>query len=359
MKILHIIDSLGLGGAQTVVKGIFEEQNNNNNIFLFALRERDIKTEINHKNVFVYPSAKKYSFKPIRELKNFIEKNNIDLLHCHLFKSQLFGLILKRKYFPNIKLIFHEHGKIMRNEGNFYEKHIYFLLMNRSQKNVNIFIAVSKATKKKLMEKAKINSKKIIVLYNFVDTKKFNIKNIKWNIKKEREKLGINKDDFVIGFVGRLSKVKGCDILIKALPNINFKYKVLIAGDGEERKKLESLAEKLKVRDKIIFLGYINNPLWVYSMIDVLIMPSRSESFGLSLIEAQAIKSSVVVSKIEVFDEIINNKKYLFIPNNYRDLADKILTITKQKKQNPIINIDNFSLNKYIKKLNDLYKNGI
>jgi len=112
MKILHIIDSLGLGGAQTVVRGIFESQKDNRDIFLFALRRRDITMEIDHINVKIFNSNKKYSFKPLIKLKELIRKEGIEVLHCHLFKSQLFGVIIKIFYFPKIKIIFQEHGKI-------------------------------------------------------------------------------------------------------------------------------------------------------------------------------------------------------------------------------------------------------
>ncbi|OGJ19906.1 hypothetical protein A3K73_08110 [Candidatus Pacearchaeota archaeon RBG_13_36_9] len=327
MKVLHLIDSLNPGGAQTVVKGIFEKQKNNKDIFLFALRKRDIKTEIDHPNVFIFNSSRKYSLKPLKDLKQLIEKEKIDILHCHLFRSQFTGYLLKKRYFPNIKLIFHEHGEIFQNHL------IYNIFMNKSPKRVNLFIAVSKATKNELIKKAKINPQKIVVLYNFVDTDKFNRKNITWNTQKEKEKLGIQKDEYVIGFVGRLAYVKGCDILIKALPHLDFKYKVLIAGDGPERKKLERLADKLGVRDKVIFLGYVDNPLWVYSLMDVLVVPSRSESFGISIIEAQSFDIPVVSSDVKGLNEIIIDKENgtLFEGKDSKDLAKKIETIYSNK----------------------------
>src|SRR3989338_4867280 len=162
MKILHIIDSLGLGGAQTVVKGIFEKQPKNKDIFLYALRKREITTKIKNKNVKIFNSTSKYSLEPIKELRKLIEKEKIDILHCHLFRAQVLGWILKRFYFPKIKLIMHEHGQIFQNDIH------YNFLMSKMQKEVNLFIAVSKATKQKLIEKAKIDPKKITVLYNFV-----------------------------------------------------------------------------------------------------------------------------------------------------------------------------------------------
>ncbi|MBS8122403.1 hypothetical protein [Candidatus Vampirococcus lugosii] len=64
-KTLHLIDSMGLGGAQTVVKGIFEKQKDNSNIFLYALRKRDINIKINHQNIFINNSKNKFSYNDI------------------------------------------------------------------------------------------------------------------------------------------------------------------------------------------------------------------------------------------------------------------------------------------------------
>jgi len=357
MKILHIIDSFGLGGAQTVVKGIFESQKSNKNIFLFALRKKEISTKINHKNTIIHKSNKKYSFSPLKQLKYIIEKEKIEVLHCHLFKSQFFGWILKKYYFPNIKLIIHEHGKIFKNY--FY----YNKFMNIAQKQTNLFLAVSRATKQKLIEKATINSKKIKVLYNFVDLGRFNRKNIKVDIQKEREKLWIKKDEFVVGFAGRLSKVKGCGYLIGALPYLNFDYKVLITGEGPEKRKLEKLAKRLKVQDKIIFLGYIEKIEKIYPLFDVLVMPSLSEASPMAFYEAQAYGIPVIGSNISAINEFIipNKNGNLFKVKNRKDLAKEMNKIfedkknLKQMRKYSIENIKNYSLREYVINLNKLY----
>ncbi len=80
MRILHLIDSLGLGGAQTLVKGIFEVQKNNADIFLYALRKREINVKVDHLNVRCYKSESKYSFGPLRELKGIIEKEKVEVI---------------------------------------------------------------------------------------------------------------------------------------------------------------------------------------------------------------------------------------------------------------------------------------
>jgi glycosyltransferase involved in cell wall biosynthesis len=358
MRVLHIIDSLGLGGAQTVVKGIFEAQPNNDNIFLFALRKREINIKINHPNVAIFDSKLKYSFKPLNELRLLIKKEKIDVLHCHLFRSQVFGYILKRRYFPNIKLIFHEHGEIFQNHK------LYNLFMKQSIGLVNLIVAVSESTKKELVMKASIPKHKIRVLYNFVDLDKFNKKNITWNIQKERQKLGIKKSEFVVGFVGRLSKEKGCEYLINAAAYLNFNSKFILAGEGYEKDRLIRLSRELSVEDKIIFLGYRQDVKFIYSLIDVLVVPSISESFGISIIEAQAMGVPIIASNLPALKELVINKQtgLLFDTTNVLDLSNKIKNMNDLKSMRKKFSINgmkmvkNYSSDNYLHKLKELYE---
>ncbi|MFA6572160.1 MAG: glycosyltransferase family 4 protein [Bacteroidota bacterium] len=358
-KTLHIIDSLGLGGAQTVVKGILEYQPENKSIFLFALRKRDITTEIKQSNVRIFNSTRKYSLSPLFELRNLIRKEKIDILHCHLFRSQVFGWLLKVIWFRNIRLIFHEHGEI------FQCHFLYDFFMRLSKRQVNRIIAVSNTTQSELIKKAGIQERKIVVLPNFVDLNKFNRNNINWNLEEEKEKLGIKKDEFVIGFVGRLEKVKGCEYLIKSLPYLNFPYKVLVAGDGSEREDLEILAKTLGIDDKVIFLGYRDNVVLIYPLLDILVVPSLSESLGLSVIEAQAMSVPVIASNIGGLGELVINKKngILFESKNYVNLAEKIVLLKKDivlkevMIKNAYNDIRKYCLENYMKSLIKNYGN--
>jgi L-malate glycosyltransferase len=361
MKILHIIDHLGLGGAQAVVGNILESQKGKNkDIFLFVLRKKKANININNKNVYVFNSNKKYSLKPINELKSLIKKEKIDILHCHLFRSQFFGYILKKIYFPNIKLIFHEHGEIFR------KKWYSVTFLRLAKKDVNLFIAVSKVTKEKLIKYAGINSNKIRVLYNFINLDKFNPKALgKYNRNKEKGKLGIKRKDFVIGFVGHLNKIKGCEYLIKSIFYIQIpNFKVVIAGDGQERKNLENLCREFNIQDKIIFLGYIENTLSIYSIIDVLVVPSIFESFGIVVLEAQASGIPVVAAKTTGLTEIITDKEsgLLFKLKNCKDLAKKIGIVFKDDElrgrliDNSLESVGKYNLDIYLRKLDSLYK---
>lgn len=348
IKVLHIIDHLGLGGAQTVVRGIFESQKNNKDIFIFSLRKKEIETKIGHKNVIIRDSYNKHSLKPIKELRNLIEKENIGIIHCHLFRSQFIGWLLKMRYFPKIKLIFHEHGEIFENNL------VYNNFLRLCQKNIHLIIAVSKATNEELMRRSKIKSTKIKVLQNFIDLKKF---------KPRRKKA--NNSLFKIGFVGRLNRIKGCGYLIKSLPYLRFRnYEVLVAGDGPEKERLEKLCKKLKVLEKVKFLGYVKDTAKIYSKLDVCIIPSLKESFGISALEAQASGVPIICSDIGGLKELVKDKKtgLLFKTKDYKQLAEEISNILFNKDlrlklvDNAHVQIEKYAINEYLKKLNYLIK---
>ncbi len=359
MRILHIIDSLGLGGAQVVVKGIFEKQKNNNNIFLCALRAKKKQLNIVHDNSKVLSSTLKFSLKGLVELRKMVKKEKIEVLHCHLFKSQIFGFILKCIFFPKIKLIMHEHGRILN--GKFYYK--FFILI--SKRNTNLFIAVSKAIGQKLVERAKVPTKKIKLLYNFVDLDLYKKENIKWDVVKEKVKMGLKKDDFIIGFAGRLIEMKGWRTFIEAIdilhPRCDCRF--IIAGDGEEKKQLIEMINRKGLQNIVLYLGHISDMVWFYSLLDTFVVASRWEAMGLTNIEAQTMGVPVIVSNVPALNEIIkdNENGLLFTLDNKKDLADKIEKIYSDKKlrnkliKNGLESVKNYDLEEYNEKLEQIY----
>lgn len=349
MRILHIIDSLNLGGAQTVIKGIFEYQVKNDNIFLFVLRKREVNVSVNHPNIIIFDSVKRYSLKSLFELRDLIREEKINILHCHLFKSQFFGYLLKLVWFRNIKLVFHEHGEILQG----HLLYNFFIMMSKNL--VDNIIAVSEVTADKLSKKVGISRNKIEILYNFINYNKL-VKN--YSQKKN--------NIFTIGFIGRLSPEKGCEYLIRSLPYLDFNYRCLIAGDGKEKNRLKYLVNKLGIIQNVEFLGFQKNTDF-YSMIDVLVIPSIHESFGIVAIEAQALGIPIIASNIDSLNEIIKDGDdgLLFKTKNGLDLAEKIRIIygddnLKNRLVNKSLeNIRRYDIDSFIKQLELFYKNII
>lgn len=361
-NVLHIIDHLAGGGAQSIVRNLIVQDVNN--FYFYVLRKSRNQEDLKLDRVVMRASYSKFGIRPLIEIIKLIRKNKIDILHLHLKRSIYLGIVISL-FVRNIKIIVHEHGNVFYNAKTGRKDFSYNTFLRFFQNKVDLFIAVSEITKKKLMENAGIPEKKIKVLYNFVELEKFNPEVLKkYDRNRQRKKLGIRGGDFVIGFAGRLSNVKGCEHLIKSIPYINIPdFKVLIAGDGVDRKNLEKLAEKLNVTEKIIFLGYVKEILNFYGIIDVLIVPSKSESFGISVIEAQACGVPVIASNVGAINELIKNEEngLLFEFANEKDLAEKIELIEKDKDlrerliKNGLCSVKEYSLENCLEVLDLVY----
>lgn len=355
MRILHLIDTLSFGGAQVILKHLFEQEKNVENLYLFALRKTEKTLEIKHQHVFISQNKNKYGFSPIRELKKFIAENKIECLHCHLPKSQMFGFYLKKRWFKDIKLIFHEHGDIFLNTRWLN------LFFKQSQNLVDKFIAVSGSAQKLLVEYAQINPQKVKVLYNFVNPKDILISDeIGMQIKKQYK---IPENTFVIGFAGRFAEVKGIIYLIEALKYLDFEFVAFIAGDGELRPEVEGLIKKFQLEDKVMLAGFVTNLNEIYNIFDCYVMPSHSEASPMVYYEAQNYGIPIIGSNVAAINEFVIDGKngLLFDVKNSEQLAEKITKLYKNKelqqifKKNAIEMVKKYSFSNFVEKLGNLY----
>jgi glycosyltransferase involved in cell wall biosynthesis len=134
-------------------------------------------------------------------------------------------------------------------------------------------------------------------------------------VEELRNKLGISDNDFVIGFCGRLIKDKGIQELVEAFDIIRSHYpekefRLLLVGMFEERDALpEHIIEKIYEDHGVVYTGFINDSIeYYYSLMNVYVLASYREGFGLSVIEASAMKIPVLTSKATgCIDSIIEN----------------------------------------------------
>ncbi|HIA12465.1 MAG TPA: glycosyltransferase family 1 protein, partial [Flavobacteriales bacterium] len=299
MKVLHIIDTFWLGGAQTLLKSYFEAERENFDIHLFSLRRTVPSISVEHKNVSCYRSHSRYSPGPLRALTNIIKKRDIDVLHCHLPRSQVFGYLVKRLFQPNIILVFHEHGDI-------FEKGVLLpALLRFFQHHVDQFVACSKAVKKELIVRAGIPARKIEVVYNFVDTEKFARVELSNYNHLEKNTWGIKPDDFVVGFAGRLVERKGWREFVKIAKRFKSegiagqpgrRIKFLMAGIGPDAENMKKLINNYSLNDSVTYVGYITNMKSFYALLNCLVIPSYWEGHPITQLESLALGIPLVCS---------------------------------------------------------------
>ncbi|WP_290464030.1 glycosyltransferase, partial [Faecalibaculum rodentium] len=157
-----------------------------------------------------------------------------------------------------------------------------------------------------------------------------------------RRKLGFEKEQIIIGMVGRLSYQKGPDVFINScklvaneIPNCRF----LIVGDGEDRQSIIQLAKKNGIADQLIITGWVENPLDYISTFDIACLFSRWEGFGLVLPEYMAMQKPIVATNVDAIPEIVQNKKNgLLVPvDNPIASAEAIIKLLKNERWRSVI----------------------
>lgn len=359
MKILYTMFSFRTGGIEKLLIDIVNniELKSEDKIYICIINDiydEELVKMINSKVEikFLKRKRKSRSFKDIISYTKFVLENNIDIIHCENIQSVKLSMLSKILK-PSIKII--------------HTVHSTQLYINYSKINVlidKIFVykltAISQAVKNEIISK-KVN-KKIVLLYNAVNTSKF--KNV---VRKE------HKNNIVIGNVARiLPHQKGQDVLIKAIKIVKNKYpnvKCYFAGECEQGhtkylEDLKELVEQEELNENVEFLGKVIDIPKFFSNIDLFVLPSRIEGFGIALIEAMAAKIPVIASDVGGPKEIIGNNEYgiLFKSEDYVDLAEKICyaiqNLDKIDTEKNSEYVDRkFNIKTMTNKLYEIYKN--
>lgn len=132
----------------------------------------------------------------------------------------------------------------------------------------------------------------------------------------------------VCGIVGVLTNIKGIDQVLRSLTNLE-DYALIIIGSGREQVTLQNLARKLKIEYRCHFGGFRKDARIYLRHFDYFIMPSRSEGFGLALMEAVLLKVPVICSDIAVFSELFNNDEVTFFKLEDTDSLSEAMKISE------------------------------
>jgi glycosyltransferase involved in cell wall biosynthesis len=221
----------------------------------------------------------------------FIRREKIQIIHANTRVTQYLGYLLYKFYAIPYVCTFHGFHK-----PKFLRK-LYKFSGVRT-------IAVSEAVKKHLVQDFAVGKEKIRVVYNGIDPQEFNQKTT------EKTDFGYKKTDFVIGLLGRISQEKGHFLAVEAfrllLAAHNNIY-LAISGPGRLKNKLQSFVKSFQLESRVKFLDLEAKDF--LSIIDLLLVPSKKEGFGYSIIEAFAKNVAVVAFNTGGIPEIIKNKE--------------------------------------------------
>jgi glycosyltransferase involved in cell wall biosynthesis len=321
MKIAYIFTPIEFGGAErvnlTLLQNIDRKRFNIHLVLLIRPWEKENifvkKIEQEHYPIFKVPVAIKSRdegkdyFRVIRCFKmiySFLKSGSFDLVHTHGYFADVLGIIAAR--ILHISTTSTCHGFISNDINlRFYNNLDRFVL-----RYANNIVAVSESIKNELMKNG-IQGSNICVIQNAVvgrDHSEYHIQ----NRKARRQLLHITETDFVVGYIGRLSEEKGIRYLIEAgssLIKSGMPVKMIIIGDGPQRKELEDLSNMAMMKDKIFFTGFQHDVESWLSAMDTFVLPSLTEGTPMALLEAMANGTPVVASAVGGVPAVIDSEK--------------------------------------------------
>lgn len=327
------------GGIETLAVDYFEKSKNNN-VYIFAWESGICGDRIRKSGGIVYELHKYNNLSKIRHIKNICKRENPDIIVVQ-HSSPL--LRLATFYLSKYKVIVYQHYYFEKGNGfkNYIKLHLNRACLNKAYS----VIAISKAVKTSLMNNAFVDEKKIIIIYNGVNTEKFNL------LPHEYD----GTVHFV--YVGRLIEEKGVQVSLKALSRLDkcVNWDFTIAGDGLYKEELIKITKELKLEDRVIFLGDTNNVKDVYQNSDVFIHSCIwEEGFGITLVEAMASGKLCICSNTGAIPEIVDrNYGWLVKANDDKDLVNALIDCINKKnewsyRQNGLINsAKNFGIEYY------------
>ena len=150
--------------------------------------------------------------------------------------------------------------------------------------------------------------------------------------ERARETLGVDQDAPLVGFVGRLVRQKGADVLLDAFAHVREAIpstRLALIGDGKERDELENRVGRLGLDAAAFFTGWLDGAADLMAAFDVLAVPSRWEGFGLVTLEAMARSVPVVASRVSALPEIVADGEtgLLVLPDDPNALADALAAL--------------------------------
>lgn len=294
----------------------------------------------------------------------FLIKNKTEIIHCHLFKANLIGLISAKLAFVPVR-IYTRHHSTYHHE--YYPNIVkYDRICNYLSTKI---VSISNNVSEILIDLERVPINKIVSIPHGFQIDYFSNINIK-NKEQFRIKYKLNPNDIIIGVVSRYTKWKGVQYIIPAFLKVLKKFpnaKLLLANAlGNDKQFIDKLLEEIP-SNNLIQIKYENNMAALYHNIDVYIhtpINEHCEAFGQTYVEALLSSIPSVFTLSGIAKEFIVNKKNAYVVNfcSSVEIYEAIINILENKSQN-LEMIKNgfedasnrFNLEKMITRLNKIY----
>lgn len=307
IRVLQVIHSMNLGGAENFIMNVYRNIDRSRVQFDFLVNENGTFDEEISKlggHIWIIPYVSQAGpWKYHMELTHFFQNHEYRVVHSHL--DMVSGEVIECAKKAGVPYcITHSHNT--DTTGNWLVKKLKEYYQRKILLYADVRMACSEQAGKWLY-----GNNNSIVINNAIDLEKFQFQqDLRTKIRKLYE---ISENTMVLGHVGRYSKVKNHDFLLKVFEAYHQKHsnsKLLLCGNGDLKEAIREQVVKKKLQNQVIFFDASTDVYKMYNMMDVFVFPSLYEGMSLAMLEAQAnglpiVASDSVDSRSAVTDSVV------------------------------------------------------
>lgn len=335
MKILHVINNLGSGGAEKLIEEFIPIMNkieniqadillltDKNNVFYDALINKGIK-------ISIVKYRKMFDIRNIFEIKKYIVNGKYEIVHSHIFPTQ-YWVALSKLFIRNkeLKFITTEHSTMNRRREKFYFRYIDRLIYSQ----YNTIISISDKTRDNLIDwinPKRTNLDKHTVINNGVDIDKIKLA---LPYKKNELLKGHPENIKLVCMVGRFSDAKDQPTLIRAISKSLEDVHLVLVGEGPLIENSVNLAKNLGISNRVHFLGFRQDIPRILKTVDIVVLSSHWEGLSLASIEGLASGKPFIASRVPGLEEIAEGHGIIFEEGDSSQLSDQISQLINDNK---------------------------
>lgn len=321
MKVLHIITSLNIGGAEKLMVDLLprlKQRGSEVELLVFVGNRTMFYDQLEREGINITAFAEKGSvYNPLHliRLYRFIKKNHFDVVHTHNTAPQLFAALVA--VLCSVVLVTTEHNTSNRRRDWKW----YRIVDKWMYSKYSRVICISDVAEHNLREHLVCDKvdKKYLTIYNGVDVDKFANAQPMQDYHNEKK---------IITMVAGFRYQKDQETLIRAMKLLpREEYELWLVGDGERRGELESLVATLGLNNQVKFWGVRGDVPSLLKSSDVVVMSSHFEGLSLSNIEGMSVGKPFIASDVDGLHEMTYGAGLLFNHGNDKQLAELIISI--------------------------------
>lgn len=330
MKILHIITSLELGGAEKLLTELLPAQKKSGHtVELMILSDINsvFKKDLEGKEIKIYVSKYNSKKSPLNifEINRKIKTGNYDIVHVHLVHAQYWTRMARLlDNNKNRRYLTTEHSTSNRRRNN----KILGVLDKFIFNGYDEIVSISHATENSLYNWIGGKKEKYAVIPNGIDLSIFEN-----SVPVSRDEIGAEKEDIILMMVSRFHQSKNQKGAVEALEYLPEKYKIVFVGDGILEEDVKNYVKEKSLELRVKFLGKRKDIPKLLKTADIVIQFSFFEGFGMTAVEGMASGKPVIASDVPGLADVVSGGG-IICPNDSKKLAEVILSLEDRKLYN-------------------------